>query len=437
MNVYLENLGCVRNQVDGELMLGLLRNAGWQVVDEPEDATLIVVNTCGFIEPAVNESIDTILALAAHKTEGRCRSLIVAGCLPERFGESLADELPEVDLFLGTGAYDRIVEAAENAAMQRCVLPSPEAMPVVLSGERVRTDAHLAYVKVAEGCSRHCTYCIIPKLRGRQRSRPIADIVAECRSLIDAGTRELVLVAQDTTDYGGDLDGVTNLADLLGRVADLSPDIWLRVLYGHPESITEATVRVMAERPNVCAYFDLPVQHASNAVLRRMGRGHSKADLLRLFEMIRRYDPNAALRTTVITGFPGETDADFAELLDFVETVRFDHLGAFVYSDADDLPSHRLPDHVPLEVAEARRDRLMEVQQAISEAKNETYLDAVLPVIIDEAVEPAIYAGRTIFQAPEVDGMVHVHFDGEAHPGDVVKVRIVDAMAYDLVGHVV
>lgn len=435
MNIHLVSLGCARNLVDSEGMMGRLKRAGWHISEEPDDAHVIVVNTCSFIESAADESIDTILALARYKTEGVCRSLIVAGCLPERYGEGIARELPEVDLFLGTGAFDRIVEAVEGSPGQsRCILPDPDAIVMAdPDAPRVQTLPHSAYLKIAEGCSRTCTYCIIPKLRGRQKSRSEGEIIAEARRLAAAGTRELILVAQDSTAYGQDLDDGSNLADLLEGLSEIRDDIWIRVLYGHPESISEDAIRTMADRPNICAYFDLPIQHASDRVLRRMGRRHTQADLLRLFDRIREIAPGASLRTTVIVGFPGETDRDFKTLLSFVETVRFDHLGVFTYSDADDLPSHCLDGHVSRTVAQKRHDRLMERQIDISTEKNARYLGQTLDVLIEESPEAGLFLGRTVFQAPEVDGLVYVNAPSLS-VGRFAPVSITDTLEYDLVG---
>ena len=435
MNIHLVSLGCARNQVDSEGMLGRLTQAGWRISEAPDDADVIVVNTCSFIESAADESIDTILALARYKTEGVCRALIVAGCLPERYGEAIGRELPEVDLFLGTGAFDRIVAAASGAlAKERCILPDPDA--IVLSdpdAPRVQTLPHSAYLKIAEGCSRTCTYCIIPRLRGRQKSRPAGEIVAEARRLIAAGTRELILVAQDSTAYGRELEGGPGLADLLGRLSEIDGGIWIRVLYGHPESISDDILRTMALRPNICPYFDLPIQHASDRVLRRMGRRHTQSDLFRLFDRIREIAPGASLRTTAIVGFPGETDRDFKTLLSFVEAVRFDHLGVFPYSDAEDLPSHRLDGHVSAAVARKRHDRLMARQRDISTEKNARYLGRTLDVLVEESPEAGLFLGRTAFQAPEVDGLVYIRAP-DLPIGRFAPVTITDTLEYDLVG---
>lgn len=434
MNIYLVSLGCARNLVDSEVMSGKLKSAGHCLIQDPEDADVIIVNTCSFIEAAANESIDAILELAACKKEGECRQLIVTGCLPQRYGEEIVSALPEVDIFLGTGAYDRILDAIEKKPMMpACMLPDPD-MIVVDSADVPReiTTGPAAYLKIAEGCSRHCTYCIIPRLRGRQKSRSISDIVAEAEKLAASGVRELTLVAQDTTAYGQDLPEAADLSMLLERLSRISDDIWIRCLYGHPESITDAMIETTAAHQNICPYFDIPVQHASDAVLKRMGRHYGRDMLFKLFEKIRRVLPEAALRTTLITGFPGETDADFRQLLSFVSEVRFDHLGVFVYSDADDLPSHHLSNPVSAAIARHRRDRLMKMQKKISAQKNQAHLGKIYPVLVESSPETGVYLGRTRFQAPEVDGLTILHME---HPsvGDIVSVQITDTLEYDLV----
>lgn len=446
MKVHLLSLGCARNLVDSEEMLADLRKNQQEICENPENADVIIVNTCSFIESAAQESVDTILELARLKKEGACRCLIVTGCLPERYRESIAEEIPEVDLFLGTGAFDRIAEAVSGtlpSSASRCILPDPDAIaapgPDLL---RISTSPHTAYLKIAEGCSRHCTYCIIPRLRGKQKSRRPETILTEARRFLESGVKELVLVAQDSTAYGTDLreSGTESagLASLLTSLSDLSaklaPENRIRVLYGHPESIHGDIIRVMAARENICSYYDLPVQHAADSVLKKMGRHHSRKDLCRLFEKIRKTDPHAVLRSTVIVGFPGESDTDFAELLDFVREIRFDHLGAFTYSDAEDLPSHGLPRHVPKKTVQERLDRLMNLQKEISEEKNQDYLDKILKVLIEELPEDNVAEGRTAFQAPEVDGMVFVHHRGSVKTGEFVQVKITDSLEYDLVG---
>jgi len=437
MKIHLVSLGCARNQVDSESMSGSLLAAGHTITLEAEQAEVIVVNTCSFIESAADESIDTILALAQLKETGACRRIVVAGCLPERYQEEIAASLPEVDQFIGTGAFDQIVTAVEAAGpIEKCLLPDPDA--IVLSqtyDQRFLSQPHMAYLKIAEGCDRHCTYCIIPRLRGHQKSRPMEQIVHEARSLIDAGVKELVLVAQESTAYGSDLGLQHGLADLLTSLAGISPETWLRVLYGHPESLDQETLQVMGGLSNICPYFDIPVQHASDPVLKRMGRHYTGEDLYRLVHDIREKVPDASLRTTLIVGFPGETEADFKTLGSFVEEIRFDHLGVFTYCDSDDLPSHGLDGHVSAEKAQERYDTIMSQQLAISAASNQRYIDAVLPVLIEEASEEKLYVGRTAFQAPEVDGITFVHGEN-LQPGRFAKVKITDAYEYDLVGEI-
>ncbi len=433
--LHLISLGCAKNLVDSELMLGCLKQSGWIMTREPAEAEAIVVNTCSFIESAADESIDAILEAAAYKKEGRCRQLIVTGCLPERYRDKIVEALPEVDLFLGTGAYDQIARALADADKRhRCLLPDPNEMALQEAGmPRISTTPHLAYLKISEGCDRRCTYCIIPKLRGRQRSRPVEDIVAEARKLADAGAKELVLVAQDTTAYGRDLQPPADFSRLLESVASAAENAWIRFLYGHPQSMDEGVVRSVAGRVNICPYFDIPIQHASDPVLKKMGRDYGREDLVRLFAGIRKLLPAAALRTTVIVGFPGETDQDFDQLMRFVKTVRFDHLGVFVYSDSEDLPSHRLGRRVSAKLAEKRRDLLMRLQAGISRQNNQKYVGTVRRVIIEEVVETGLYSGRTVFQAPEVDGVTYVHAE-KLEIGSVTNVKINDVLAYDLVG---
>ena len=438
MLFYIESLGCARNQVDSETMAAQLRLAGGTQTEDPSQAEVIVVNTCGFVEPAINESIDTILELASLKETGACRRLVVTGCLPERFREETVESLPEVDQFLGTGAYDRIVEAATGKLPQgTCLLPDPDRIAIPTDTIRDRFQAHTAYLKIAEGCSRHCTYCIIPKLRGRQKSRPMDRIVSEARQMIDGGVREINLVAQDTTFYGSDLDQPASLAELLSRLAELDDTTWIRFLYGHPESITDEVIDAVAAHKNICPYFDLPIQHAADAVLKKMGRHYDRAQLLDLFARIRAKVPGAVLRTTLIVGFPGETEAHVRDLIDFVEKVRFDHLGVFTYSDGDDLPSHGLPGHVSQKKAQQRHDAVMAKQMEISEDNLASMLGKTLPVLIENEPEPGLYEGRTMLQAPEVDGLIFVRTGSQSKKlaiGRIVPVTITDTLEYDLIG---
>jgi ribosomal protein S12 methylthiotransferase len=433
--VYIESLGCARNQVDSEHMAGRLAAAGCRIVEDPADADAIVVNTCSFIQSASEESIDTILALAEYKTRGRCSKLIVAGCLPERYRDASGEALPEVDIFLGTGAFDQIVAAVTGSLPAgACLLPDPEAIDLENPAAHRPGTPHAAYLKIAEGCSRHCTYCIIPKLRGRQKSRQPAAILAEAETLIGSGVKEITLVAQETTAYGSDLGRSESLANLMASLAPLDSSVWIRFLYGHPQTLSPELLDTIDRFPNLCPYFDIPIQHAADAVLKRMGRRYTGDDLVRLFDRIRAAIPEAALRTTVLTGFPGETEADVDRLADFMRLVRFDHLGVFCYSDADDLPSHGLNRQVPPKTAQARMDRLMDLQKEISEEELAAFQGRTLPVLVEKEAEPAIYVARTMWQAPEVDGCVLVRSHKPLSAGGFVNVRIVETMEYDLIG---
>lgn len=443
MKLHLVSLGCARNQVDSELMMGLLERAGWNITEDPSEAEVIVVNTCSFIEAAAQESIDTILELATLKEEGTCRKLIVAGCLPERYREKIFHELPEVDFFLGTGAYDRIVDVVGgNRVPKICLLPPPEKRPMDSpDSPRLSTSFYSAYIKVAEGCSRRCTYCIIPKLRGPQRSRPLEDILTEARRLIKSGAKELNLVAQDTSSWGYDLDPSGHPAELLKALSGLDGNPWIRILYGHPDRFDDRLIRAMGKESGICSYFDIPVQHVSTRILKKMGRNYSCENLSALFNKIRYMVPDAVLRTTLIVGFPGETQKDLEELLTFIEEVRFDHLGVFTYSDEDDLPSHNLPGHVAKKTAMKRFDRIMSAQALISEKNNKKYIGCELDVLVEEAHDDGVFIGRTWFQAPDVDGITYIRtFDEQflntfdADIGSVVRVKITDTMEYDLIG---
>jgi ribosomal protein S12 methylthiotransferase len=433
-DIYIETLGCARNQVDSEVMAAALERAGWRLCNDPADAEAIVVNTCSFIEAATNESIDTILALAAYKTRGRCRRLIVSGCLPERYREETAKALPEVDLFLGTGAYDHVVAAVRGAVVRgACLFPDPDSIETQTAVPRRPSTRHAAYLKIAEGCSRNCTFCIIPKLRGRQKSRPPEVVLDEARTLAAAGVREITLVAQETTAYGQDLAVGATLSDLMQHLAAAESRTWVRFLYGHPQTLTSELVHTIAKNPNLCPYFDVPVQHASQKILQAMGRRYRADDLKRLFAQIRKILPGAALRTTVLVGFPGERDSDFRQLEDLVRQVEFDHLGVFAYSDAEDLASHGLGHHVEPHVARERLDALMQIQREISERRLMRYDQQQLTVLVEKQAEPGIYVARSMLQAPEVDGCVLIRTDGVLEAGTFLVVRVVETLEYDLI----
>lgn len=435
MRVYLNTLGCVRNLVDSEIMAAAMVKSGALMAEDPAEADTIVVNTCSFIESAINESVDTILALAAYKKNGNCRRLIVTGCLPERFGQEIAAAIPEVDIFLGTGAYDQITDAAAGRfAPGTCRLPPPDSQPLPMRAAGRKPSTYpVAYVKIGDGCNRRCTYCVIPKLRGRLRSRPATDILAEAEELAAQGFKEIALIAQDTSAYGLDLTPRQSLAALLDRLGGMLPDTRIRFLYGSPDYTDAALIATVAKHPAIAPYFDLPIQHVSPGVLKRMGRKYAKAELLQLFEQIRAEIPAAALRTTLLVGFPGETEAEFNELLDFLETVRLDHVGVFIYSDAEDLTSHSLPDHVGPADAKARYERLMTRQAEISLGKNQNRIGKTYTVLVEHRLDNHLYVGRAMFQAPEVDGVIYIESPGLS-VGDLINIRITEAYAYDLKG---
>jgi ribosomal protein S12 methylthiotransferase len=441
MKVHFISLGCPRNLVDTEIMLGQLLEAGHTVISDHSGADCVVVNTCSFIEPAVNESIDVILEMGRWKQQCHGRRLIVVGCLPQRYGTDIVKALPEVDVFLGTGAFDRILGATDGSLNgKRVQLPNPERAPVRdASLPRFRTTpSHTAYLKIAEGCSGRCTYCIIPKLKGPYRSRPMEQVLSEAHFLVDSGVKELILVAQNTTAYGEDLGlgyGIENLLEGLTHISGLS---WVRVLYGHPDYMSNSLIEVIGSHNQLCSYFDIPIQHISEPILKSMGRRYKSSTIFALLDRIRKKVPDAALRTTLLVGFPGESEYDFERLLDLVEKVRFDHLGAFVYSDAKDLSSSALRNHVPDETKQSRLDRLMSRQREISRENNQKYVGKTLQVLIDGPVEgtSSVVKGRTIFQAPEIDGLVYIE-KGNARPGAFACVRIIEAYEYDLRGVIV
>ncbi|MEW5735574.1 MAG: 30S ribosomal protein S12 methylthiotransferase RimO [Thermodesulfobacteriota bacterium] len=438
--VFLASLGCPRNRVDSEMILGALSGAGFAVAADPADADIIVVNTCGFVQDAVNESIDVILELARFRTEGSCRKLIVCGCLVQRYGEELATALPEADLFLGTSELSEVLAAAKGAYPRAdtgpaLCLSAQTAIPPLPGPDdgRLRTTPHMAYLKIAEGCPEHCTFCVIPKLRGKLRSKPREDILAEARLLAASGCREIVLVAQETTAWGMDLPGRPGFSALLSATAEALPDVWIRFLYGHPARVSDELLSIMASHPNICPYLDIPVQHASAPVLKRMGRHYNEKELVKLFSRIRKKLPGCALRTTLLTGFPGETASDVAKLRAFMEEVRFDHLGVFAYSDGPDLASHALPDHVPKREAKARAKALMTLQAAISREKNKQHAGQTVPVLITGTSDKKTFpwAGRTMLQAPEIDGLTFVAAQDTA-PGEIVEVTIIRSSTFDL-----
>jgi len=441
MIIFLESLGCSRNQVDSEIMLGKLVGAGHKVTDDPRLAQVIIVNTCGFISTASDEAVDVILQMAQFKETGSCEKLIATGCLAQRYKDDkdLLSTLPEVDAFLGTAACDRIVEAVENQDAETLIFfPDPNTRPFqdILEQRELGTDFYV-YIKVSEGCNRKCTYCIIPQLRGTQRSRPKEDICKEAQDLVLKGVKEIILTAENTTDYGQDFQSKEGFEHVLKSLASTQykAHAWIRFLYTHPNSLTESVMKAVKEHKNICSYYDVPVQHASSSILKKMGRPYTTEDLYALFKTIRKIDPDAALRTTLIVGFPGESEEDFKILMKFIRDIRFDHLGVFTYSDSDDLKSHLLKDHVSQVIAQKRHDMIMAAQAKISKAVNEKYINTTHDVLVEENPEQGVYIGRTMFQAPEVDGVTFIYAHG-LEIGTFVKVRITEAFEYDIAGEI-
>ena len=440
MNILFISLGCDKNLVDSEVMLGLLDKKGYLIVDSEEDADIIVVNTCCFIHDAKEESIQTILEMAEYKKEGKLKALIVTGCLAQRYQQEIIDEIPEVDAVLGTTSYDHIVEAVEEALAGNghVVLEDVDALPDVKEKRLVTTGGHYAYMKIAEGCDKHCTYCIIPKLRGNYRSVPMEKLLAEAKALADQGVKELILVAQETTVYGKDLYGEKSLHKLLRELCKISKIQWIRILYCYPEEIYDELIQTIKEENKVCHYLDLPIQHASDAVLKRMGRKTSKAQLVEIIEKLRKEIPDISLRTTLITGFPGETQEQHEELKDFVDEMEFDRLGVFTYSPEEDTPAATMTEQIPEEVKEDRQAELMELQQEIAFDLAEDMVGREVLVMIEGKVaDENAYVERTYKDAPNVDGLIFINTDEELMSGDFARVRVTGALEYDLIGELI
>lgn len=437
MNILFISLGCDKNLVDSEVMLGLLDKKGYKIVDEESEADVIVINTCCFINDAKEESVQTILEMAEYKKEGRLKALVVTGCLAQRYQQEILDEIPEVDAVLGTTSYDKIVEAVEEALAGNghVELADINALPLVEAKRLVTTGGHFAYLKIAEGCDKHCTYCIIPKLRGNYRSVPMERLLKDAEDLAAQGVKELILVAQETTVYGQDIYGEKSLHKLLKELCKISGIQWIRILYCYPEEIDDNLIQVIKEEPKICHYLDLPIQHASNDILKRMGRRTSKEQLVEIIEKLRREIPDISLRTTLITGFPGESEANHEELMEFVDEMEFDRLGVFTYSPEEDTPAADMPEQIEESVKEDRQAELMELQQDIAFDKAEDMVGSeVLMMVEGKVADENVYVGRTYKDAPNVDGLIFVHTDAELITGDFAKVKVTGALEYDLIG---
>lgn len=437
MNILFISLGCDKNLVDSEVMLGLLDSRGYQIVDDEAIADVIVINTCCFIHDAKEESIQTILEMAEYKKTGRLKALVVTGCLAQRYQQEIIDEIPEVDAVLGTASYDKIAEAIDEAldGHTEMYLEDIDRLPQVSSKRLVTTGGHYAYLKIAEGCDKHCTYCIIPKVRGNYRSVPMEQLLKEAKELAEGGVKELILVAQETTVYGQDIYGEKSLHRLLRELCKIDGIQWIRLLYCYPEEIDANLIRVMKEEPKICHYLDLPIQHVSDAILKKMGRRTSKAQLVDTIRTLREEIPDITLRTTLITGFPGETEEQHQELVAFVDEMEFDRLGVFTYSPEENTPAAEMPDQIPEEVKEDRQAELMELQQEIAFDLAEDMIDREVLVMIEGKVaDENAYVGRTYRDAPNVDGLIFINTDEELMSGDFAKVKVTGAMEYDLIG---
>ena len=443
MNILFISLGCDKNLVDSEVMLGILAKDGHQMVDDETMADVIIINTCCFINDAKVESIQNILEMADLKKTGRLKALIVTGCLAQRYKEEIIQEIPEVDAVLGTTSYEEIAHVIDGVLSDspmergdvRLTMKDVDYLPVTDTHRMVTTGGHFAYLKIAEGCDKHCTYCIIPKVRGDFRSVPMEHLLEEAQNLADGGVKELILVAQETTMYGTDLYGEKRLPQLLRALCKISGLRWIRILYCYPEEITDELIQVIKEEPKICHYLDLPIQHASDGILKRMGRRTSRAQLIETIEKLRREIPDIALRTTLITGFPGETQEQHEELMDFVDQMEFDRLGVFTYSPEEDTPAASMPDQIPEEVKEERQAELMELQQDIVFDQAEDRIGEELLVMIEGKVaDENAYVGRTYRDAPNVDGLIFVNTSEELMSGDFAKVKVTGSADYDLIG---
>ncbi|MBE5863759.1 MAG: 30S ribosomal protein S12 methylthiotransferase RimO [Lachnospiraceae bacterium] len=437
MKILFTSLGCDKNLVDTEMMLGLLEAKGHTFTDDEDEAEVVIVNTCCFIGDAKEESINTLLEFAERRKAGGIKALLACGCLAQRYRDEIQKEIPEVDAIVGTNAIQEIV-----AALEGVLANAPEnhfrdlnATPVAGLPQIVTTGGHYAYLKIAEGCDKHCTYCIIPKVRGGYRSIPMETLLAQAEDLAQKGVKELILVAQETTLYGVDLYGKKSLPELLQRLAKISGIYWIRILYCYPEEITDELIDVMATEPKICHYLDIPIQHASDAVLKRMGRKTDQASLRRVITKLRERIPDICLRTTLISGFPGETQEDFEELYNFVDEMEFDRLGVFPYSREEDTAADAMEDQIPEEIKCQRRDELMELQQEIAFEKAEEMVGRILVVMIEGKVaDEDTYVARTYRDAPNVDGYLFLNSTANLMTGDLVKVMVTDANEYDLIG---
>ncbi len=437
MKVLFISLGCDKNLVDSEKMLDLLSKKGYEFTDFESEADIIVVNTCCFIGDAKEESINTILEMAQMKEQGVCKVLVAAGCLAQRYRDEILTEIPELDGIVGTNSCEALIEVIKSAleGNKESICYDINARQTHLEGRLLTTGGHYAFLKIAEGCDKHCTYCVIPSVRGSYRSVPMDELLSEAQMLADKGVRELILVAQETTLYGLDIYGRKALPELLHKIAKINGIQWIRIQYCYPEEITDELIEAIKSEKKVCNYLDIPIQHASDRVLKRMGRRTTKQQLIDKINKLRTEIPDIALRTTLITGFPGETDEDHEELMDFVDEMEFDRLGVFTYSQEEDTPAAMMDDQIDEAVKEDRRDEIMELQQVISLDRCQNMIGRTVAVMIEGKVaDENAYVGRTYMDAPNVDGYIFVNTDLELMTGMFVEVVVTGALEYDLIG---
>lgn len=428
-------LGCSKNQVDSEVMCGLLEQ-GHQIIDDPSEADIIIVNTCTFIEEAKNESIASILEMAQYKDRGNCERLIVTGCMAQRYSQELLQEIPEIDALMGTGEVPKIAQVVNDTT------PRQQANPLLTNyifdeklPRKQLSPQHLAYVKIAEGCDNHCTFCVIPQVRGRFRSRSLESIRNEAEALVKNGVREILLIAQDSTRYGLDLYGEQKLPELIRLLAGISDLKWIRLMYCYPDSFSDELIETMRNEKKVCKYIDLPLQHADDRILREMNRRGTAEDARRLIEKLRLAMPDIVIRSTLITGFPGETEHDFETLISFIQDVEFDRLGIFPYSQEEKTPAGQRTDQIPKDIREDRKDVLMKLQHSIALNRQQRWIGRNIEVILDEKLPDGRWLGRSQGDAPEIDGQVYVNTkDQPAVPGEIITVDIDEADSYDLLG---
>ena len=440
MKLLFISLGCDKNLVDSEFMIGMLTKEGITLTDDENEADIIIINSCCFINDAKEESINTILEMAECKKNGKCKSLIVTGCLSQRYQEEIFKEIPEVDAILGTNSYDAIYEAVKVTLEKQNYsnFQTLQGLPRLEYSRVLTTGGHFAYLKISEGCNKNCTYCVIPSIRGRYRSVPMEDLIGQAKKLVEDGVKELILVAQETTLYGVDLYGEKSLHRLLDELNKIPGLLWIRILYCYPEEIYEELIDSMLRNTKVCHYLDLPIQHCNDTILKRMGRRTDKADIERIVTHLRERIPDITLRTTLICGFPGETEEMHEELMQFVNDMEFDRLGAFTYSPEEGTPAATFDEQVDESLKEDWQADVMELQEEVIFDKNETLKGAELLAFIEGKVaDENAYIGRTYRDAPNVDGYIFIHTEEELMTGDVVKVKVTGAYEYDLIGEII